>query len=199
MYCQCIAGAIIGALLGHYWGIAGAIIASDPVCFHESVKIIEMRVTDIAGAGCQTIYCRGASLSIAGAIPMPITHHAIDLVFRARKLIEQVSVIKAAELCDAGAARLIDLRDVQELKDAGTIPTAYHATRGMLEFWADPQSPYHKYVFSTDRKLILFCASGMRSALATKTLKDMGMTNVIDMEGGFTEWKMQGLPVEYLI
>ena len=93
---------------------------------------------------------------------------------------------------------MIDLRDVQELKDAGTIPTAYHATRGMLEFWADPQSPYHKYVFSTDRKLILFCASGMRSALATKTLKDMDMTNVIDMEGGFTEWKMQGLPVEYL-
>ena len=99
---------------------------------------------------------------------MPITHHASDLVFRARKLIEQVSVIKSAELCDAGAARLIDLRDVQELKDAGTIPTAYHAPRGMLEFWADPQSPYHKYVFSTDRKLILFCASGMRSALATK-------------------------------
>ena len=129
---------------------------------------------------------------------MPITHHASDLVFRARKLIEQVSVIKAAELCDAGAARLIDLRDVQELKDAGTIPTAYHAPCGMLEFWADPQSPYHKYVFSTDRKLILFCASRMRSALTTKTLKDMGMTNVIDMEGGFTEWKMQGLPVEYL-
>ena len=129
---------------------------------------------------------------------MPITHHASDLVFKARKLIEQVSVIKAAELCDAGAARLIDLRDVQELKDAGTIPTAYHAPRGMLEFWADPQSPYHKYVFSTDRKLILFCASGMRPALSKKALKDMVMTNVIDMEYGFTEWKMQGVPVEYL-
>ena len=129
---------------------------------------------------------------------MPITHHASDLVFRARKLIDKGSVIKAAELCDAGAARLIDLRDVQELKDAGTIPTAYHAPRGMLEFWADPQSPYHKYVFSTDRKLILFCASGMRPALSKKTLKDMVMTNVIDMEYGFTEWKMQGVPVEYL-
>ena len=130
-------------LPAHYRGITGAIIASDPVCFHESVKIIGMRVTDIAAAGCQTVGCRGANLSIAGAIPMPITHHASDLVSRARKLIEQVSVIKAAELCDAGAARLIDLRDVQELKDAGTIPTAYHAPRGMLEFWADPQSPYH--------------------------------------------------------
>ena len=68
----------------------------------------------------------------------------------------------------------------------------------MLEFWADQQSPYHKYVFKTECKLILFYASGMSSALATKTLKDMGMTNVTDMEGGFTEWQMQGLPVEYL-
>ena len=72
---------------------------------------------------------------------MPITYHASDLVFRACKLIEQVSVIKAAELCDAGAARLIDLRDVQELKDAGTIPTAYYTPRGMLEFWADRKAP----------------------------------------------------------
>ncbi|MGC6497121.1 MAG: rhodanese-like domain-containing protein [Candidatus Puniceispirillaceae bacterium] len=129
---------------------------------------------------------------------MPITHHVSDLVDSARKLIDQVTAIEAAEMYDAGKARLIDLRDVQELKDVGTIPAAYHAPRGMLEFWADPDSPYHKYVFSTDHKLILFCASGMRSALATKTLKDMGMTNVVDMEGGFTEWKMQGLPVEYL-
>ena len=134
MYCQCIAGAIIEALLGHYWGIAGAIIASDPVCFHESVKVIEMRVTDIAAAGCQTVGCRGASLSIAGAIPMPITHHASDLIFMARKLIEQVSVIKSAELRDAGAARCIGLRDAQELKDAVMIPTAHHAPSGMLEF-----------------------------------------------------------------
>ena len=63
----------------------------------------------------------------------------------------------------------------------------------MLEFWADPQSPYHKYVFSTDRKLILFCASGMHSALATKTLKDMGMTNVIDMEGGETAFHIDDI------
>ena len=129
---------------------------------------------------------------------MPITHYASDLAFGAGKLIEQVSVIKAAELCDAGAARLIDLRDVQELKDAGTTPTAYHAPSGMLEFWADPQSPYHKYVFSTDRKLILFCASRMCPALSKKTLKDMIMTNVIDMEYGFTEWKMPSVPGEYL-
>ena len=68
----------------------------------------------------------------------------------------------------------------------------------MLEFWTDPQSPYHKYVFSTGRKLILFCAFRMRSAFTTKILKDMVMTNGIDMEDDFTEWKMQGVPVEYL-
>ena len=66
----------------------------------------------------------------------------------------------------------------------------------MLEFWVDPLSPYHKIVFSTDRKLILFCASGMLSALVTKTLMDMGMKNVMDMEGGFTEWRMQQLPID---
>ena len=129
-YCRTIAS----VLPAHYRGITGAIIASDPVCFHESVTIIGMRVTDIAAAGCQTVGCSGASLSIAGIIPMPITHHASDLIFMARKLIEQVSVIKAAELRDAGAARCIGLRDAQELKDAMMIPTAYHAPSGMLEF-----------------------------------------------------------------
>ena len=68
----------------------------------------------------------------------------------------------------------------------------------MLEFWADPDSPYHKPVFRTDKKLVLFCASALRSALAARTLQDMGMDNVLDMEGGFTEWKMQDLPVDYL-
>ncbi|MGC6454162.1 MAG: rhodanese-like domain-containing protein, partial [Candidatus Puniceispirillaceae bacterium] len=65
-------------------------------------------------------------------------------------------------------------------------------------FWVDPDSPYHKPIFRTDKKLVLFCASGLRSALAVRTLQEMGMDNVLDMEGGFTEWKMQDLPVEYL-
>ena len=105
---------------------------------------------------------------------------------------------EAAELQRLDAAILIDLRDVRELHRAGTVPDAFHAPRGMLEFWADPDSPYHKSVFHTDGKLILFCASGLRSALAVRTLQEMGMDNVLDMEGGFTEWKMQGLPVDYL-
>jgi rhodanese-related sulfurtransferase len=120
------------------------------------------------------------------------------MIASARLLIVSISVTEAAELQRLDAATLIDLRDVGELKDVGMVPNAFHAPRGMIEFWADPDSPYHKSIFHTDRKLILFCASGLRSALAVRTLQDMGMHNVLDMEGGITEWKMQGLPMEYL-
>ena len=129
---------------------------------------------------------------------MPVNQHVADMIASARLLIVSISVIEAAELQRLDAATLIDLRDVGELKDVGMVPNAFHAPRGMIEFWADPDSPYHKSIFHTDRKLILFCASGLRSALAVRTLQDMGMHNVLDMEGGITEWKMQGLPMEYL-
>ena len=76
------------------------------------------------------------------------------------------------------------------------MPGANHSPRGMLEFWADPQSPYHKEVFAQSDKLILFCASSWRSALAAKTLQDMGMTNIFDMDGGFNGWKSAGLPIK---
>ena len=120
------------------------------------------------------------------------------MIAAARLLINQASVHEAAELQRLDAAILIDLRDVRELQKMGVVPRAFHAPLGMLEFWADPDSPYHKPVFQTDKRLVLFCASGMRSALAVRTLQDMGMENVLDMEGGFTEWRMQGLPVDYL-
>ena len=129
---------------------------------------------------------------------MPITQPVSELIAAARSLIDQISVHEAAELQRLEAAILIDLRDVRELQQQGTVPGAFHAPRGMLEFWADPDSPYHKPVFRTDKKLVLFCASGLRSALAVRTLQEMGMDNVLDMEGGFTEWKMQDLRVEYL-
>ena len=129
---------------------------------------------------------------------MPITQPVSELIAAARLLINQISVHEAAELQRLEAAILIDLRDVRELQQQGTVPGAFHAPRGMLEFWADPNSPYHKPVFRTDKKLVLFCASGLRSALAVRTLQEMGMDNVLDMEGGFTEWKMQDLRVEYL-
>ena len=128
---------------------------------------------------------------------MPITQPVSELIAAARLLINQISVHEAAELQRLEAAILIDLRDVRELQQQGTVPGAFHAPRGMLEFWADPDSPYHKPIFQTDRKLILFCASGLRSALAVRTLQEMGLKNVLDMEGGFTEWRMQDLPVDY--
>ena len=128
---------------------------------------------------------------------MPITQPVSELIAAARLLINQISVHEAAELQRLDAAILIDLRDVRKLKRIGTVPGAFHAPRGMLEFWVDPDSPYHKPVFRTDKKLVMFCASGLRSALAARTLQDMGMENVLDMDGGFTEWKMQDLPVDY--
>ena len=129
---------------------------------------------------------------------MPVTQHVAEMIAAARLLIDRVSVHEAAELQRLDAAILIDLRDVRELQKLGTVANSFHAPRGMLEFWADPDSPYHKPIFRTDKKLILFCASGLRSALAVRTLQEMGMKNVLEMEGGFTEWRMQDLPVDYL-
>lgn len=94
---------------------------------------------------------------------------------------------------------LVDIRDVRELQGEGTVPGSVHAPRGMLEFWVDPGSPYFKPVFGDEGKeYVLFCAGGLRSALAAKTLQDMGMRNVAHVEGGFTAWKKQGGPTETL-
>ena len=119
-----------------------------------------------------------------------------EMVAAATAEIENISVADAQARMNDDDFVMVDIRDPRELDREGRIPGAMHAPRGMLEFWVDPLSPYHKIVFSTDRKLILFCASGMLSALATKTLMDMGMKNVMDMEGGFTEWRMQQLPID---
>ena len=89
----------------------------------------------------------------------------------------------------------VDLRDVRELEREGVVPGAIHAPRGVLEFWVDPSSPYHKAVFTPGRQLVLFCAAGWRSALAAKTLQDMGMPHISHIEGGFTAWKAAGAPV----
>ncbi|NQU57556.1 MAG: rhodanese-like domain-containing protein [Rhodospirillales bacterium] len=90
---------------------------------------------------------------------------------------------------------LVDLRDVRELDREGMIPDAIHAPRGMLEFWVDPESPYHRDVFDNDAKTyLLYCQSAWRSALATKALHDMGMTNVKHLSGGFKAWKDAGGP-----
>ena len=105
---------------------------------------------------------------------MPLTHHVSDLVLSARSQIEQTSVQKAFRMQEQGEARLIDICDICELKQNGTMTGSYQAPRSMLEFWVDPRSNYHKIVFSTDSKLILFCASGMLSALANQDADGYG-------------------------
>ena len=114
------------------------------------------------------------------------------LVDDAKRVITSISVDDAIARHTDAKDVFIDIRDVRELQREGTIPGAFHAPRGMLEFWADPQRPYHKSVFATDQTIILFCASSWRSALAAKTLQDMGMTNIIEMNGGFTAWRKAG-------
>lgn len=90
----------------------------------------------------------------------------------------------------------IDIRETKELEREGSIPGAFHAPRGMLEFWVDPDSPYHKDIFSSGKHLVLYCQSAWRSALATATLVDMGLTSVSHVEGGFSAWKKAGAPIE---
>ncbi len=94
--------------------------------------------------------------------------------------------------------QIVDIRDVRELA-GGTVVGAFHAPRGMLEFWVDPASPYHKSLFADEGKeFILFCGAGWRSALAAKTLQEMGMSNVAHIDGGYAEWLKQGAPTETL-
>ena len=119
-----------------------------------------------------------------------------SLVAKAKSETKAVTPQQAFDQFQAGTAILIDIRDIRELQREGRIDGAFHAPRGMLEFWADPQSPYHKDVFAQAGNLMLFCASSWRSALAAKTLQDMGMTNIFDMDGGFNGWKSAGLPIE---
>ena len=119
-----------------------------------------------------------------------------SLVAIAKSETKALTPQQAFDHLQAGTAVLIDIRDIRELQREGRINGAFPAPRGMLEFWADPQSPYHKEVFAQAGNLILFCASSWRSALAAKTLQDMGLTNIFDMEGGFNSWKSAGLPIE---
>lgn len=90
----------------------------------------------------------------------------------------------------------VDLRDPRELEREGRIPGAVHCPRGMLEFWVDPESPYHKPVFNQDKTFVFFCAAGWRSALSAATAQDMGLKPVAHIEGGFTAWKNAGGPLE---
>ena len=100
------------------------------------------------------------------------------------------------ELEEGEKPLLVDIREIQEWVDLGTIPDAVHAPRGMLEFWADPGSPYYRKYFSEHKRIVLFCAAGARSALAVKSLQEMGYQNVAHLEPGFNGWAKSKNPVQ---
>lgn len=118
------------------------------------------------------------------------------LLEEANAEIEALDPKEAARLLEDENTVFVDIRDVRELNREGRMPGAIHCPRGMLEFWVDPESPYHKDVFSSGKSFVFFCAAGWRSALATKTVQDMGLSPVKHIEGGFGAWKEAGLPVE---
>jgi|TARA_B110000211_G_scaffold28679_1_gene29045 rhodanese-related sulfurtransferase len=117
-----------------------------------------------------------------------------DLVDEANQVIETLDPIKVKLMADNNECILIDVRDIRELWKEGTIKNSKHIPRGMLEFWLDPQSSYYKESkFNLNKKIILFCALGMRSALSTKSLLDMGFKNIAHVKGGFDALKECGL------
>lgn len=119
-----------------------------------------------------------------------------ELVGRAEREIETIPVDRATTLIHDDNILFVDLREGGELRREGKIPGAINAPRGLIEFWVDPESPYFNPAFEGDRKLVLFCAMGWRSALATKALKDMGLENIAHIGGGFTAWREAGGPIE---
>ena len=118
------------------------------------------------------------------------------LVKEAEGLIETLAIDAAKALHGRDDVAFIDIRDVRELWREGKIAGAHHAPRGMLEFWVDPASPYHRELFAENKRFVFYCASGWRSALATRAMQEMGLGPVCHIDGGFTAWKEAGLPVE---
>ena len=110
--------------------------------------------------------------------------------------IENLSVAELLEEQQSEDLLLLDLRELQERVDLGTIPGSRHVPRGMLEFWADPASPYYRDYFGEDKRIVVFCAGGGRSVYATLALKEMGYTNVAHVAEGFRGWKDSGEPIE---
>jgi rhodanese-related sulfurtransferase len=126
---------------------------------------------------------------------MTITKGYQQLIAEARARIRTLSLDEAKAKFGQSDVVFVDIRDPRELEREGTIPGAFHAPRGMLEFWVDPASPYHKEIFSSGKEFVLYCQSAWRSSLATATLHDMGLAPVCHIEGGFRAWKEAGLPV----
>jgi rhodanese-related sulfurtransferase len=130
------------------------------------------------------------------AMAQTITQSSKSMVEAAEREIETLAIEDAIKLHGSPGVVLVDIRDPRELTRDGKVPGAFHCTRGMLEFWIDPESPYHKPKFAEDKKFVFFCAGGMRSALAAQTAHRMGLKPVAHIKGGFGAWKKAGGPVE---
>ena len=117
------------------------------------------------------------------------------MVEAANREIETIPVEQARAMLGDENVVFVDIRDVRELEREGMIPGAFHAPRGMLEFWIDPESPYHKPIFAEAKRFLFYCASGWRSALAARTAVERGLPGVSHLDGGFTAWKEAGAPV----
>jgi rhodanese-related sulfurtransferase len=127
---------------------------------------------------------------------MPAIVTADSLVAAAEREIENLDVAEAIKMHGRDDVVFVDIRDIRELNRDGRIPGAFHCPRGMLEFWVDPSSKYHKDVFSQDKRFVFFCAASARSALATQTVQRMGLKPVAHIKGGLGAWKEAGGPVE---
>jgi rhodanese-related sulfurtransferase len=136
------------------------------------------------------------TFSLGDALPQNITVGHKQLMAEAEAQVSHVTAAEAIELAKRGDIVVVDIRDPRELQREGKIPGSFHAPRGMLEFWVDPESPYHKPIFAEDKTFVIHCASGWRSLLATQILQRMGLNPVVNMKGGFGAWKEAGGPVE---
>lgn len=125
-----------------------------------------------------------------------ITKTCQMLVSEANEVVPIISIADAKNKVNDRNYVFIDIRDFREIKREGKIPNAFSCPRGMLEFWIDPNSPYHKEIFNQDKTYIFYCASGWRSALAGKVSIEMGLTPVFHIEGGFSAWKNKNLAIE---
>ena len=118
-----------------------------------------------------------------------------QMVDEAKARIKTISLEEAKTRHGQSDVVFVDLRDIRELEREGMIPGAFHCPRGMLEFWLDPESPYHKDVFSSGKEFVFYCNGAWRSALAADTAQEMGLPRVTEMDGGFAAWKAAGFPV----
>lgn len=121
---------------------------------------------------------------------------AAEMVASARERIEEIETPDLINMLEDPDVVVVDIRDVRERERSGFIPGSVHAPRGMIEFWVDPDSPYHKEVFAQDKKYVFHCASGWRSAITVATLNDMGF-EASHLKEGFSTWEKHNGPVEF--